>query len=56
MEALHFGIGDYMGAVELTMALHLTLNLPVSYMIYVVAGVVQLLFSLWFLLLSRQKR
>ncbi|MBQ9943084.1 MAG: helix-turn-helix transcriptional regulator [Clostridia bacterium] len=40
----------------LAVCIHLTLNLPVSYMIYVVAGVVQLLFILWFLLLSRQKR
>lgn len=40
----------------LAVCIHLTLNLPVSYMIYIVAGVVQLLFILWFLLLSRQKR
>lgn len=40
----------------LAVCIHLTLNPPVSYMIYVVAGVLQLLFILWFLLLSRQKR
>jgi len=40
----------------LAVCIHLTLNLPGSYMIYVVAGVVQLLFVLWFLLLYRQKR
>lgn len=40
----------------LAVCLHLTLNLPGSYMIYIVAGVVQLLFILWFILLARQRR
>lgn len=40
----------------MAVCIHVTLNLPGSYLIYIVAGVVQLLFILWFLLLSRQKR
>lgn len=39
----------------LALSLHLTICLPGSYLIYTVAGVVQVLFILWFMLLSRRK-
>ncbi len=40
----------------LAVCIHLTVAIPGSYLIYIVAGVVQLLFILWFVLLSRQRR
>lgn len=40
----------------LAVCIHVTLSLPGSYLIYVVAGVVQVLFVLWFVLLHRMKR
>ena len=40
----------------LAVCIHLTVAIPGSYLIYVVAGVLQLLFVMWFALLSRQRR
>lgn len=40
----------------LAVCIHLTVPLPGSFLIYVVAGVVQVIFILWFILLHRQKK
>lgn len=40
----------------LAVCIHLTVRIPGSYLIYLVAGVVQVLFILWFILLHRQKK
>ena len=40
----------------LAVCIHLTVPLPASFLIYIVAGVVQVVFILWFLLLHRQRK